>query len=211
MLGYWLQLIACGGGRWRGLSDRSRARGLADCPRAWATSCPAARVDFGVWLNRGTADQCWPWLGAVGKTGGAWAVFRPCLGVEVRAHRAAYFFRYGPFRETDLICPCINRACVNPAHLTLATRAGKAALARLARRKLNPAQVRSIYLDPRSAVEVAAEYRVTPSQLTCIRRRRTWAEVTADLPAVPRDARGRAGVTRCGIRLPATYRIRCRE
>jgi hypothetical protein len=175
---------------------RSKSRkGSRRLPKSLGDILPGFEGRFWSLVNRGTADQCWPWLGAVGKTGGAWAVFRPCLGVEVRAHRAAYFFRYGPFRETDLICPCINRACVNPAHLTLATRAGKAALARLARRKLNPAQVRSIYLDPRSAVEVAAEYRVTPSQLTCIRRRRTWAEVTADLPAVPRDARGRAGVT----------------
>jgi hypothetical protein len=175
---------------------RSEAReGLRRVPKRLGEVLPGVETRFWSMANRGTPDECWPWLGAVGKTGGAWATFRPCPGVEVRAHRAAYFFGYGPFPENNLICPCENRACVNPTHLALATRAGKAALARLARRKLNAAQVRSIYLDPRSAVDVAVEYRVTPSQVTCIRRRKTWAALTADLPPIRRNARGRVVVT----------------
>jgi hypothetical protein len=153
---------------------------------------PGTEVRFWPLVEKGAPDECWSWRGALVRDRRAWPIFRPTPGVQVRAHRAAYFFVNGAFDDRELICPCTNRACVNPMHLKVSTRAAKAAEARLARRKLNAEQVRAIFLDPRSAAEVAREYGVTPRNLTCIRRRQTWGEVTADLPAVARDARGRA-------------------
>jgi hypothetical protein len=77
-------------------------------------------------LKRG-ADECWPWTGSAGGTGGApyGRVKLPRNGGEsrqVQAHRVAYELCVGPIPEgLQLDHLCKNTLCVNPAHLEAVT------------------------------------------------------------------------------------------
>lgn len=88
-----------------------------------------------VWrlVDRRGNDECWPWLGYVSDHGyGKWS---PVVGRCVRAHRFIYEMLVGPIphgHDLDHIChappceggrTCQHRRCVNPSHLTPATRA----------------------------------------------------------------------------------------
>lgn len=60
-------------------------------------------------------DECWPWLGAIGKAGYGW--FR-LFGKVRKAHRASYWILVKePDAGLHIDHICRNRRCVNPAHL----------------------------------------------------------------------------------------------
>lgn len=78
-------------------------------------------ADARFWLKVEKTDTCWNWVGYRDSNGYG----RLCRkGRVVCAHRLAYEALVGPIPgglEIDHLCR--NRACVNPAHLELVTRA----------------------------------------------------------------------------------------
>lgn len=66
-------------------------------------------------VQRGAADQCWPWLAYLDGNGyGRFSAHR--------AHRFAYEAVVGPIPAgLQLDHLCRNRACVNPAHMEIVT------------------------------------------------------------------------------------------
>lgn len=66
-------------------------------------------------VQRGAADECWPWLASRDRKGyGQFEVD----GKPRRAHRVAYELALGPIPTGALLLhSCDNRPCCNPAHL----------------------------------------------------------------------------------------------
>lgn len=101
------------------VTTRTRASGSTE-ERFWAH------------VDRRGEDECWPWLAQKTRGHGR---FTPTPTRAVQAHRYAYELLVGPIpkgmqldhmcHNRDLSCrlaeDCPHRACVNPAHLALAT------------------------------------------------------------------------------------------
>jgi len=147
-------------------------------------------------VDVGNEDACWNWKGP--KTDRAYGVYAPLPGVLLRAHRVAYALHNGGIDDAMLVCHrCDNPSCCNPKHLFLGTSSDnmRDMVAKGRNKpingesnpsaKLTAEQARAIYLDPRTNREIADAYGVAGSLASLIRRRKVWAEATADLPEPP--------------------------
>ena len=115
----------------------------------------------------------------------------------------AYALHNGGIDDALLVCHrCDNPSCCNPKHLFLGT--GSDNMRDMVAKgrnksikgesnpisKLTTEQVRLIYLDPRTNREISQAYGVASALASLIRRRKIWADATADLPDLPRRKSG---------------------
>lgn len=75
-------------------------------------------------VQRGTHDECWPWIGTVNKNShyGTFTANRDGTAFTLYAHRLAWIATNGLIPAGYTIDHrCENRLCCNPAHMLLAT------------------------------------------------------------------------------------------
>jgi hypothetical protein len=92
------------------------------------------------------------------------------------AHRVMYEKRYGPVRDgMTLDHLCKVPSCVNADHLEEVTQAENCRRGR--RTKLTPDQVREIRTSPDPQHVLARRYGISQSQVSRIKRRRSWTSL----------------------------------
>jgi hypothetical protein len=123
------------------------------------------------------ATNCWNWTGA--KTSGYGYLTHQAH--NYLAHRCAYETFVAPIPEGLLVRhSCDNRACINPAHLLLGTKADNTAdrIERSPRgNKLTPAQVLQIRASRQSRSQLAIKFGVTLVTIGKIINRTTWVHI----------------------------------
>lgn len=147
---------------------------------------------------------CWLWTGAKqGGKNGRYGAFQLGWKTQKRAHRISYELAYGAIPDDAIIChTCDTPLCVNPAHLfagnakvnaqDMIQKGRKKIFAGEANgiAKLSDEQVRLIYLDYRTNVDIAADYSISPSLVSQIRHKKIRADATKNLPSQPRRKPG---------------------
>lgn len=109
-------------------------------------------------------------------------------GRKWRAHRVAWVLANGEIPDGMCVCHrCDNRACVNPDHLFLGTKADNSRdMVRKGRQtkgqdivksKITESQVLAIRADPRTQCEIAADYGVHRTLVSHIKRRKIWVHI----------------------------------
>lgn len=172
--------IAKGGGQTCSRSCARKAR-----PRPSREEIFWAKVD-----RSGGPDACWEWQGARHRFGyGKFALAE--RNTTISASRMAWILTNGEIPDGLFVLHrCDNPPCCNPAHLFLGTARDNAADAvekgrapieeRNGQAKLSNADVAEIRRrlaagEPRDAI--AADYGVTPSNISYIKGRRSWKRV----------------------------------
>lgn len=142
-----------------------------------------------------TRDGCWIWTGA--NKGNGYGSFN-VGGQNMPAHRASFLLFSGKdIGGKDVCHRCDNRACVNPDHLFLGTRAENMADCKAKGRtargdmlpdrrgqngsasKLTWTDVRQIRGSTAPSKVLAAKFGVGPDNINRIRRNDTWREISA--------------------------------
>lgn len=131
-------------------------------------------------------NGCWYWTGC--KTAAGYGRFS-FHNSEVYAHRTSYEIHKGPIPSGLSVChECDNPACVNPNHLFLGSQAdnmhdmigkGRAKLRpqlgeEHGEAKLTEAQVMQIREDTRNQRTIAADYGISQTNVSDIKRRKIW-------------------------------------
>lgn len=152
------------------------------------------------WAKVDKSGECWNWTAFKSK---GYGYIQCGQGNSVRAHRFSWVLHNGEIPEGMLVChKCDNPSCVRPDHLFLGTPLDNVVDMLSKGRnvscpgisngssKLTPEQVRAIYLDPRTNVEIGKAYGIASSLASLIRLRRLWADYTNDLPDMSRRKTG---------------------
>lgn len=157
---------------------------------------PAARgADYSV---------CWEWAGLFG-----FAEKSP-YGIYANhlAHRVSYFIATGMQPGRRMVChTCDNPPCVNPTHLFLGTAADNTrdclakgrhrAVVRRPSIRLNPEQIRDIYLSTQPIPQLVRLYGVHKSTISAIRAGSSHKDITKDLPKPTLFAKPVWGLASC--------------
>ncbi len=130
---------------------------------------------------------CWLWIGGWSRKGYGRTTGN---GLSVLAHRIFYSAHVGPIPDGMMVChKCDTPACCNPAHLFLGTAADNnddmvaKKRSRAARGTLNGSakltenEVREIFYDSRPYSNVAADYCVSTTAVSRIKRGLRWAHL----------------------------------
>lgn len=150
---------------------------------------PRARLPlserFWAQVDRRGDDDCWPWLGK-SQTYGYGVINIGGRGApKVQSNRVAWMLTCGDIPDGAVVRhKCHNRACCNPAHLMLGTRADNVQDmwdredgAPKGNARLTRAQVLEIRNSLRSRQELSKAYGVCPEHINAIKLRRVWRDI----------------------------------
>jgi len=153
----------------------------------------AERLEFTGWTEvsrRSELGPCWEWNG--GRYPSGYGQVSVGENKQNHASRIAYIAWVGPLGDGQFACHrCDNPPCINPAHLfagtpkdnsgDCATKDRTAHGERQGRHKLTEGDVRAIRADYAtgdfSLRQLAVAYGVSPSNMSFVIRRKTWARV----------------------------------
>src|SRR3972149_2453231 len=149
------------------------------------------------WSNvqRGNANECWPWTGPKFSQGYGYAWRARKAGLPQGAHRLAWTLANGEIPEGLLVCHrCDNKPCCNPAHLWLGTikdnmrdrerkgrgkhvGAGGSARGFSQLNEVQVLQIRQRLGDGEFMCDLASEFFVSETTIDNIKRRQTWRHI----------------------------------
>ena len=141
---------------------------------------------------------CWEWQKMRDKNGYGTINLKKRSAIKAhgmeRAHRFSYRLHHGEI-PADLIVrhKCDNPSCVNPAHLELGTHAQHTWDAVLKNRPVHGEQVHTVKLTEADVIAIRAEtgtlqeiadrYGVDKTNISCIRRGKTWRHLLREQAA----------------------------
>jgi hypothetical protein len=157
-------------------SENRRNQFGSDADRFWAR------------VQKGTADECWPWAKHCNRYG--YGTLWSRSGERLLAHRFAYTLAKGEITTGLFVChTCDNPRCCNPAHLWLGTpkdnnddkirkgRGGHLVGEQISNSKLTTEVVLKIFRSTEPAAKAAAAYGVSAWTVYDIRAKRRWAHL----------------------------------
>lgn len=140
-------------------------------------------------VQRGSADECWPWVACRLPRG--YGMFAARRSLPVLAHRVAFFLANDRLPDNVVAHTCDNPSCCNPSHLFAATQgenmADRDAKGRLpkgeqhARARLNETQVREMrarHAAGEGSYRLAKAFGMSCGATRCVLQRRTWRHVS---------------------------------
>ena len=151
---------------------------------------PAKTIDDAFFKERTSIDKetgCWEWNRYVSTNGYGTVKHNR---KQYPAHRFMWQYKFGPASADMHVChKCDNRRCVNPDHLFLGTAKdnmhdmitkGRKIVARgegSGAAKLTAEQVVAIRDDARPQARIAAEYGISQTNVSLIKRGKAWKSV----------------------------------